>query len=141
MKVGCFMCKYLRGLVKKLFHRPLILYENYGPWYAGGPTNKKFEGVGVNITAPDVPYVNNPIDDAWIKCEDECFQGRRKAPDVYWFLPMPNRQPKGRPPVEGEGFCDNCYEILDLQFDYYTCPRCEAPVILTRRGQVQKTDS
>ncbi|KKK89663.1 hypothetical protein LCGC14_2730830, partial [marine sediment metagenome] len=61
-----------------------ILYENYGPWYAGGPTNKKFEGVGVNITAPDVPYVNNPIDDAWIKCEDECFQGRRKAPDVYW---------------------------------------------------------
>jgi hypothetical protein len=51
---------------------------------------------------------------------------------VYHFL-CNERYPKTGPPPVGYEYCENCYSEIDLKWDYYTCPRCHAPVIHTAR--------
>ena len=116
---------------KKYALRFNILYESYGEWYAGPPTDAKFKGVAPKL--PPYVYDKNPIEEAWdayiLQRIESCLPVH-----VYKFLPDANSNEElGRPPSKGEGFCDNCYEILDLSYDYYSCPRCESPVIFTQR--------
>ena len=105
-----------------------ILYESFGPWYTGAATKSKYEGVGVyNYINPFAlqPY-HDYIGEAWQEWS-------KKNKSAYIFLPQKVNADAGRPPKEGEGYCNNCYEILDLQYDYYVCPGCNAPVIYTNR--------
>ena len=114
-----------------------ILYENYGPWYTDDPTDKKFEGVGRYCGQElPAPYsgISDPIQTAWEQCRADCASGKRKYPTQYQFLSI-GQQPMGRSPRPDEAFCNNCYEILDLKYDYYACPRCHAPVVMTMRNK------
>jgi|694.fasta_scaffold12290_10 hypothetical protein len=88
-----------------------ILYESFGEWYYGPPL---------------------------IKSDEETQKFRSfEVPRVYFFLPMnldSSLIKKGRLPREGEDRCEQCYEILNLKYDYYECPGCNAPVVCTLRN-------
>lgn len=60
---------------------------------------------------------------------------------VYNFLPRFTEDTRdfvpGRLPRLGEDRCENCHEILDLDYDYYACPGCASPVCLTSRFETR----
>ncbi len=87
-----------------------ILYEKFGDWYQGPSRPDMKEG-------------------------EICKYGKSSLEDlVYKFLPIWIDNPvPGRLPKEGEDRCGNCYEIIDLKYDYYVCPGCQSPVVYTQR--------
>ena len=96
-----------------------VFFESYGPWYHGESNPEK--KIGEVYPGHDRPL---------------------SAPQrVYFFLSSPGISEKyepGRLPEEGEDRCENCYEILDLHYDYNECPGCNFPVFFTQRYPIAR---
>ena len=96
-----------------------VLFESHGPWYQGESNPEK--KIGEVYPSHDRPL--------W-------------APQrVYFFLSysgISETYEPGRLPIEGEDRCENCYEILDLAYDYNECPGCKFPVIFTQKYPITR---
>jgi hypothetical protein len=97
----------------KYAYRFTIYYERFGDegWYTGPSRKNLKEG----------------------KVYSEHDRPDGTPPRRYLFSPCNLTPIPGRLPGEGEDRCENCYEILELKYDYYNCPGCKMPVIYTQR--------
>ena len=89
-----------------------IVYEKFGEWY-NGPS------------CPEKKLSGEPSYERPEGCPRRVYKFLIGSEEGSW-------EP-GRLPEEGEDRCENCYEILDLTYDYYTCPGCNYPVCDTDR--------
>lgn len=105
--------------------------KNYGKLYEmPTPNGEIFNNVfytdnyGNNVMLS--PNLSNP--DSIERWND--VEGKAKVLKIQKYqIPLHINRKKGRPPIENEDYCPNCYEIIPLNTIYENCSGCLSPIL------------